>query len=226
MKIINKSIFFILIVIIAMGCRAKKVPNPVPAPDFIEPVSEKPIIYIYPEEDIKVNIKLELAGKLTHTYPKYNEDLGWNVTASKDGKLIDNVNGKEYYALFWEGTTTPYNTPTTGFVVKGEETALFLEEKLKQLGLNRREANEFIIYWLPRMENNAYNLIHFAGSTYTEKALLEITPKPETLIRVFMLFGGMDKEKTIEPQVLKPIERKGYTVVEWGGGELNLSLLN
>ena len=45
----------------------------------------------------------------------------------------------------------------TGFVVEGKDTIKFLEEKLKQLGLTDKEADEFIIYWLPKLENNKYN---------------------------------------------------------------------
>ena len=29
------------------------------------------------------------------------------------------------------------------------------------LGLNDREAEEFIVYWLPKLEENKYNLIRF-----------------------------------------------------------------
>ena len=43
---------------------------------------------------------------------------------------------------------------TEGFCVKGEDTAAFLEDALSKLGLNRKEANEFIVYWLPLMEQN------------------------------------------------------------------------
>ena len=39
--------------------------------------------------------------------------------------------------------------------VAGSDTAAFLEDALEQLGLSRAEANEFIIYWLPRMQENA-----------------------------------------------------------------------
>ena len=39
-----------------------------------------------------------------------------------------------------------------------------------QLGLNREEANEFIIYWLPQMQDNAYNLISFQQDVYTDSA--------------------------------------------------------
>ncbi len=48
---------------------------------------------------------------------------------------------------------------------------------------------------------------------------LNITPEPETLIRVFMEFKGLDKNVTINEQELNKVERNGYTVVEWGGSE-------
>lgn len=180
---------------------------------------KKPIIYLYPTTETVVNVKIETDGKLTHTYPKYNPETGWTVTAKPDGTLFD-ANGKEFYALFWEDDEFKA-IPDKGFVVKGSETAAFLEEKLEILGLNRKEANEFIVYWLPQMENNPYNLIHFAEKSYTNAARLTVTPKPETMIRVFMVFKALPKEKQIEKQVLTPITRKGFTVVEWGGTEMD-----
>lgn len=50
----------------------------------------------------------------------------------------------------------------------GSGTADFLEDALARLGLNRAEANEFIIYWLPLMQENAYNLIAFQHEAYTK----------------------------------------------------------
>ena len=44
---------------------------------------------------------------------------------------------------------------STGFCVPGSGTAEFLEDALGKLGLNRTEANEFIVYWLPLMQENA-----------------------------------------------------------------------
>jgi hypothetical protein len=115
----------------------------------------------------------------------------------------------------------PLQAPT-GFVVAGKNTATFLEEKLAYLGLNRREANEFIMHWLPRMENNPYNLIHFANTTYTQQAELHISPQPETLIRVMMLTQALPYAQSIPEQDLSPLHktRKGFTVVEWGGTEI------
>ena len=54
-----------------------------------------------------------------------------------------------------------YKIDEKGYVISGKDTAEFLEKKLAELGLNRKEANDFIVYWLPRMQQNSYNLITF-----------------------------------------------------------------
>lgn len=92
---------------------------------------------------------------------------------------------------------------------------------MSQLGLTQREANEFILYWLPRMEGNAYNLISFQNEAYTETAALSINPQPDTLLRVFMAWKGLDKPMEVSPQMLEPVQRTGFTVMEWGGAELS-----
>ena len=195
---------------------------------FFEPITvEKPVIYLYPIQKQNIQVTLNYKGTLTHTYPKYSEK-GWNVTAEPNGTLYDE-NGQEYYALFWEGNPTEHIIPTDGFVVSGKETVAFLEEKLAYLGLNRREANEFIMYWLPRMENNPYNFIHFAGKQYEAQAEFDITPTPETIIRVMMLTQSLEKKINFPSQDLSTLKktRKGFTVVEWGGSEMdNLLLYN
>ena len=70
------------------------------------------------------------------------------------------------------------------------------------------------------MEGNAYNLISFQWETYTDSSKLEITPAPDTLIRVFMAFKPMEQETQIEPQELTAPERVGFTAVEWGAAEV------
>ena len=180
--------------------------------------ARKPVIYLYPEEEVQVTVNLDFDGKLTSTYPACGD--GWTVTARPDGTLTDE-NGREYYCLFWEGISPREYDFSSGFCVAGADTAAFLEDALAQLGLTQREANEFIIYWLPRMEGNAYNLISFQGAAYTDGAQLDIDPAPDTLIRVFMAWRRLDQPEQIMPQELKPVERTGFTVVEWGGAEVN-----
>ncbi len=182
-------------------------------------IDAKPVIYLYPEEETLVSVRLDFDGTLTATYPAYED--GWTVTAGPDGTLTDPDTGREYYCLFWEGVTGVEYDLSTGFVVPGEETAAFLEGALSALGLTEREAYEFIIYWLPRMEGNAYNLISFQNETYTDSAVLTIDPAPDNVLRVFMAWKGLDEPVEIEPQELTAAARTGFTVVEWGGAEVS-----
>ena len=181
-------------------------------------MAAKPVIYLCPEEETAVTVRLELDGTLTSTYPDYGDS--WRVLAAPDGTLTDPETGRTYYCLFWEGESGAEYDFSSGFCVAGEDTAAFLEGVLAQLGLTEREANEFIIYWLPRMEGNPYNLISFQTDVYTDAARLTIDPAPDTLIRVFMAWKGLDKPVEVEPQSLSAPERTGFTAVEWGGTEI------
>ena len=77
---------------------------------------------------------------------------------------------------------------TEGFVVKKEDTVEFLQEKLTHLGLTPREYNEFIVYRRPLMMKNEWNVISFLGEEYTSQSPLYITPNPESMQRIFMVF--------------------------------------
>lgn len=180
-------------------------------------VDYKPVIYLYPEKELEVSVNLDLDGALTCTYPEYNG--GWTVTAKPDGTLTDSK-GQTYNYLYWEGETYADYDLSKGFCVKGEDTAKFLEEALEKLGLNRKEANEFIVYWLPLMQNNPYNIISFQTDIYTNAAKLYVNPKPDTLIRVFMAWQKAESFVKMAPQQLTAPNRKGFTAVEWGGTEI------
>ncbi len=177
-------------------------------------VAYKPIIYLYPEVETNVSIKLGNDNYLTTTYPKYNN--GWNVTALPDGTLKDS--NRTYYGLFWEGNNHNAYIHDEGFVIKGEDTLAFLEEKLEQLGLNEREANEFIIYWLPQLENNIYNYIYFETIDEINNYMpLDINPNPDNIIRIQMDYKPLNKMINVKEQIINTPNRNGFTLVEWGG---------
>ncbi len=178
---------------------------------------EKPIIYFYPETEVECTVSLDFNGQLTCTYPAYKDE--WKFTAKPDGTLVF-PDGKEYYALYWEGTSTAMWDLSNGFCVKGEDTAEFLEWALAAQGLNAREANEFIVYWLPLMQGNAYNVISFQTDVYTQVAELKISPAPDSMLRVFMTYYASDEPVEIAAQEFTPFERTGFTVVEWGGSKI------
>jgi len=181
------------------------------------PADAKPVIYLYPEETTEVTVELDYSGELTCTYPAYGN--GWTVTAQPDGTLTDET-GMEYNYLYWEGVPDTEYDLSEGFCVAGADTAAFLEEALAALGLNRREANEFIVYWLPQMEPNAYNRISFQQEAYTDSARLNVTPEPDTILRVFMAWTPLEEAVEVPAQTLEAPEREGFTVVEWGGIKL------
>lgn len=180
----------------------------------------KPIIYLYPEQETDVRVTLGYPKRLTHTYPKYTK--GWMVTARPNGDLTDRQTGRHLYALYWEGKHDQPEDFHEGFVVAGADTIPFLEKSLAQLGLTEREAEEFIVYWLPQLENNPYNLIRFLTIAEQDRNMpLTIEPKPDTIIRVMMVWQRLEHPITIPPQVLSAPERRGFTVVEWGGLQIH-----
>lgn len=181
-------------------------------------VAEKPVIYLYPEREQEVTVKLDYNGRFTCTYPEYGN--GWQVTAYPDGRLVNKADGQEYSYLFWEGQDETEYDLSKGYVVAGSDTEAFLREKLAALGLIPEEYNEFIVYWLPRMMNHPYNLITFQDDAYKDTARLRISPEPDSILRVFMVYRPLDKKVEVEEPVLKPFQRDGFTVVEWGGREV------
>lgn len=180
----------------------------------LNPPTGKPVIYLYPEEVTDCTVTVDYSP-FTYTYPAYND--GWEVTAYPDGRLINKADGTEHYYLFWEGGARPLWNFESGFVVKGSDTESFLREKLAYLGLTPREYNDFITYWVPKMQNSPYNLIMFAEEQYEELAPLTVTPEPDSVVRVHMVYLPLDEPIEIPEQELTPMERTGFTVVEWGG---------
>ena len=49
---------------------------------------------------------------------------------------------------------------------------------------------------------------------------LEINPKPDTTIRVAMIFKGLKERIDVKEQKLEQPKREGFTVIEWGGTEI------
>lgn len=230
-RIVSFISIFIVVVITLTGCSKVELQNECEnkkrnnvagyKANGIDPslTCDKPIIYLYPTEKTDISVKLGKAENLTCTYPKYEN--GWEITANPDGSMIDKATGRNLYALYWEGKSTIQYDTSYGFIVKGEDTIKFLEEKLKILGLSDREAEEFIVYWLPQMQNNKYNYVRFATEEeINENMPLTFSTEPDTLIRVLMIWMPLEEPIEIPEQQLNLVERKGFVAVEWGGSKL------
>lgn len=176
----------------------------------------KPVIYLYPKTATKVSVRLDPQGGFSYTEPAYN--TGWHVLAKPDGTLTNLVDGKTYPYLFWEGRGGRYVAPTRGFVVPQNDVHGFLADSLAKLGLNKKETSDFIEFWKPRMQGSPFYRVSFYGTpVMNELAPLDITPAPDTVIRILMDFKPLKAPIPIAPQRLTSIPRNGFTVIEWGG---------
>ena len=182
---------------------------------YQEGVAYKPVIYLYPENTSEISVKLDINGELLCSAPLYND--GWTVTAAPDGTLTDENGTYEY--LFWEADMSAVEFDMSeGFCVKGADTEEFMREKLAYIGLNEKEINDYLDFWLPYLSKNAYNYITFQTDCYTDNAKLNITPAPDSVIRVYTVIKPLNEAiQTAEP-ALEQFDRTGFTVVEWGGG--------
>lgn len=198
---------------------------------YTEIISDKPVIYVYPTAAQQVNIRLDVRGTLGFTYPAYyfplNSDSaqsGWTFTAHPDGTI--HQNGEEYDYLFWDAkhkfSLNSLDTKT-GFIVQRDSLVPFFEKQLGAMNLSPREQQDFITYWCPRMLMNEKSFVQFAfNENYDQFAGITITPKPDHVFRVMMLWknaAGMNAHK-VQPQKIESVTREGFTVLEWGGTEL------
>lgn len=175
----------------------------------------KPILYLYPETKTNVTVTFENDKSLTTTYPKYNDS--WNVTAYPSGDLYDS-NNKYYYGLYWEEELNHKIDFSEGFYVTKENAIEFLESKLEYIGFNERERNEFIMYWLPILEKNGRSLVYFElTKERDEYSKINITPKPDSMLRVAIHVKKVNNEVKIKEQKLERFERIGFSAIEWGG---------
>jgi len=180
---------------------------------------DKPVIYLYPESKTDILVNLDYKWEIFADYPKYDKNIKWwNVKAYPDSTIINKTDNKEYNYLFWEWIPSD-NIDwdlSKGFIVKGIDSREFLQEILPKLWLTPKEYNEFIVYWYPIMQQNKYNLIHFAEEQYTNTAPLNIIPKPDSILRVFMVIKPLENKIEIEEQKIKTFNRKWFSVIEWG----------
>lgn len=176
----------------------------------------KPVIYLYPSKTTDVFVQVKPAGGLTISDPEYGE--GWRVQAKPNGEIFNYADDKNYPYLFWEGESQNYDIGNQGALVEKENVKKFLQESLEKQGLVKKEIDDFMDFWLPRMQAKDYYQIYFIPQNEIDRmAPLSIEPSPDKIIRVLMDYRGVDEPIETFPQNLIRPAREGFTVVEWGG---------
>jgi hypothetical protein len=205
----------------------------------------KPVIYLYPPKPTEVSVKFMTPMRLTTDIPTYAND-GWHVLAQPDGELTDlqpqftdcaaidsTAPGSEYaYSacehndypyLYWEGQASgQYPTPTGGWVVPQANIANFLDQKLTQIGLTSKEKSDMMSYWVSELlqKNSPYYRISFFQTAQMDQFIpMDVSPKPDTTLRVFLDWSPLASMPSVlpQPETLYHVDRQGFTLVEWGG---------
>ncbi|MCP4522073.1 MAG: hypothetical protein GY827_10345, partial [Cytophagales bacterium] len=163
-------------------------------------VTRKPVVYLYPTQEDTIDVNVKYNGKLTFTYPKYNN--GWKVIAKPNGQLTNLEDSTYHNYLFWEGETSlsfqDKLNGKEGWVIKGSEVTSFFQTVLPKYGLTPKEYNDFIVYWGPLMQRNKYNYINFySNEEYNKIASIETSPKADTFLRLFMVYQALDHSITV-----------------------------
>ena len=181
--------------------------------------AKKPNIYLYPETETEITVTFEKPEYLTSSIPDYTRV--WTVTASPDGKLTDAM-GNSYGYLFYEALVKKKAFQTEeGFLIPADNRDETFRRILTAYGFNEQETADFIEYWSDYLKGGTDYLMYPMLTDGVDAAMpVSFSVKPDSITRIwfgFALYGGGG----IKNPEITPIERKGFTVVEWGGAILD-----
>ena len=180
----------------------------------------KPVIYLYPEQPILVDVKVTPEENIFVSDPHY-PTCGWkNVLAHPNGTLV--YQNKQYRELFYESNTQTINRPKTGVIIDKQNLKTELLDFIEKLGLTRKdEQQEFLDWWTPKLQTLKTDRIFVSVLEKDEKARVDnvsISPKPDTFIQFIVYFAPLLDNETVKPLVLPEApKRVGFTAIEWGG---------
>lgn len=173
----------------------------------------KPNIYIYPNKQIELSVKISfpLGGRIVKSIPEYGE--GWNINVDTNG-LIDGT----YTYLFYESTQPDIWQKQYGWIIKNNELESFFRKNMEAYGFKDAEIDDFIDYWIPRLNDYAFYSIRPQTKILINDVIsLTISMEPDNLLRLFYVIKGENQiqDKLIEPAI-DEFKRDGYFVTEWG----------
>ena len=173
---------------------------------------DKPNIYLYPEEttELDVTVRFPMGGHVTTSIPEYGD--GWHVTVDPDG-TIDG----EYGYLFYESQNPDVFQYVKGWTVKSENLETFFKNNMKLYGFKGQEIEDFIEWWIPRLDASCYDIFPQTAKEIDPVITLDISVEPDSIQRLYYAIKKYEKcNEHLKKPVIEPFERKGFSVLEWG----------
>ena len=173
----------------------------------------KPNIYLYPAETMTVSVTLgfPLGGFVTTSIPTYGD--GWQVTVDPDG-TIDG----QYGYLFYEAQQPDQYQYAEGWTVAKDGLEDFFRGNLAAYGFVGREIEDFIAWWIPRLNGGpCYDLFPQTSAEIDPLITLDIIPAPDSVQRLFYAVRATDAcTEHLAAPLIAPFIRDGFTALEWG----------
>ncbi|KAJ7762938.1 hypothetical protein B0H16DRAFT_1368503 [Mycena metata] len=150
--------------------------------------------------------------------------IQWNIRTHMDGNLTETTTALDVAYLFWEAHTnhgipasppaspvaqqfspgelfSPLTSdlcPADSVVIPVAEITPYLDKVLLVLGLHTEARTSFITYWLPSFLKHKHIALRFVPqAAYEAAAALDISPAPDVVTRVFMLFKGIADDDAV-----------------------------
>lgn len=177
---------------------------------------DKPAVYIYPETPGEFEVRLDLGPdvRITESLPEYGD--GWTVQVAADGRIDD---AHDY--LFYELAMPCPAPPASGWCLDAARLDAELAALAARCGLNAAEGAEFTAYWAERLDGGFYwAALPACDAALDRWAALRVSPAPDATLRVWVFFVPLDAPVVLPAPRLPAIERRGTTVIEWGGAVL------
>ena len=175
---------------------------------------EKPNIYLYPEEEITIDVVIDFphGGEVTTSIPDYGN--GWKNLQVEPSGLI---NGKYNY-LFYESANPDLSQYNEGWIIAQGELELFFVKNMASSGFNEQEITDFTVYWLPLLKDYSYYAIFPQYNEQLDRIIqLNFSQKPDNILRlIYTLKGLRDNDLVLQEPEIPKFKREGFFVVEWG----------
>ena len=152
---------------------------------------------------------------MTESIPEYGS--GWDVFVETTGRI-----DRKYEYLFYEASIHDLPSFNTGWCFYNEDLPVELRTILLEIGLNDKEADDFLEYWLEYLaEYEYYSVYPVFNRSLDQYVELHVTPEPDAQLRFWLFFEGSTDFRALPDQAVPAFQRGSTTVVEWGGTLLN-----
>ena len=172
----------------------------------------KPNVYLYPTAPLQLQLEVTFpqGGQITKSVPEYGS--GWDVFVQPDG-LID----YRYDYLFYESTQLSQFQHTHGWCVEKADLETFFRSNMALYQFNKNEINDFVKYWVPRLNfSEYYNIYPQTNSIIDDAIKLKFSVQPDNIIRLFYGIFPTDNYESLPALTIPDFKREGFVVTEWG----------